>query len=192
MAGISPTGPNISGLRLPPLWHFLPPGTCTTVGVGEGLGTTPSPVGTPGSPGALLLRTRGRRWYPQPGSPEETNGQGSSLGTLTWPLSSKGLIGPFFGGGIRGGPGTSSKLPGGWEQWGHCGSCGVRADCWHRHGTRGGPSPRARLPAGSLPQVLPATETSSQPSPRWPGPDSWHRQYLEGPPALSTLPSRLP
>lgn len=100
-----------------------------------------------------MLGTRGRRWRPQPRSPEDRNGQGSSLGTLTWPLSSKGLIGPFFlGGGIRGGPGTSSKLPGGWEQWGHCGSCGVRAGCWHRQRTRGGTSPRARLPAGSLPR----------------------------------------
>ena len=48
VSGISPTGPNISGLRLPPHWHFLPPGTCTTVGVGEGLGAAPFPVGDPG------------------------------------------------------------------------------------------------------------------------------------------------
>lgn len=47
VAGISPTGPNISGLRLPPYWHFLPPGTCTTMGVGEGLGVTPYWAGDP-------------------------------------------------------------------------------------------------------------------------------------------------
>lgn len=46
-AGISPTGPNISGPRLPPGWHFLPPGTCPAMGMGEGPGTTPEPVGDP-------------------------------------------------------------------------------------------------------------------------------------------------
>lgn len=67
---------------------------------------------TPISPDALSLGTRVGRWRLKPGFPEGRNGQGSSLWALTWPLSSKGLIWPFFlGGGIRGGPGTSSKLP---------------------------------------------------------------------------------
>ncbi|KAK2492006.1 hypothetical protein MC885_001739, partial [Smutsia gigantea] len=51
VAGISPTCPNISGLRLPPHWHFLPPGTCIVVGVGKDLGVTPYPVGDPVSGG---------------------------------------------------------------------------------------------------------------------------------------------
>lgn len=59
VAGISPTGPNISGLRLPPHWHFLAPGTCTMVGVGEGLGAPPSLGETPVSAVVLSLGTRG-------------------------------------------------------------------------------------------------------------------------------------
>lgn len=70
MAGISPTGPNISGLRLPPHWHFLPPGTYTTLGVGEGLGATPHPVGNPDLPrcpvaGYTCWEVASQAWIPR-------------------------------------------------------------------------------------------------------------------------------
>lgn len=148
VAGISPTGPNISGLRLPPHWHFLPPGTCTTVGVAEGLGATPSPVG---DPSLWSQPVAGDTWvegdFPKPGVPKGRNGQGSSLWALTWPVLQGVNLAPVWGGG-RGGLGTSSKRPGGWEQWGHCGRTGVRADCWHSQpAPRGGPSPSARCSA---------------------------------------------
>lgn len=39
VAGISPTAQIYLGSTATP-WHFLPPGTCTRLGVGEGLGAT--------------------------------------------------------------------------------------------------------------------------------------------------------
>lgn len=76
-------------------------------------------------------------------------------------------LAPVWGVGVKGGLGTSSKLPGSWEQWGHCGRSGVSADCWHSQPIpQAGPHPR--LPAAtlllcSLPQVLTVAELSSQP-----------------------------
>lgn len=99
VAGISPTGPNISGLRLPPHWHFLPPGTCTTVGVAEGLGATPSPVG---DPSLWSQPVAGDTWvegdFPKPGVPEGRNGQGSSLWALTWTVLQGVNLAPVWGG----------------------------------------------------------------------------------------------
>lgn len=59
VAGISPTGPNISGLCLPPYWHFLPLGTCTHWGWKRIYVLLPTLWETPVSGGALLLGTHG-------------------------------------------------------------------------------------------------------------------------------------
>lgn len=164
VAGISPTGPNISGLRLPPHWHFLPPGTCTTVGVGKGLGATFYPVGDPNLQrcpvaGYTWVEVTSQAWIPR-----REEWAGSSPWALTWPLSSNGLIWPLFGGWL-GWPrnllqtawrlGTMGPL---WEEW----SAGrLLAQPAHRGA---GPHPTPACPQlCSLPQVLPAVETSSQP-----------------------------
>lgn len=103
---------------------------------------------TPVSGVSRLLGTRGWKVTSQSlESPKGGMGRVAPCGPSPG-LSSKGLIWPLFGGGGRGGLGTSSKRPGGWEQWGHCGRTGVRADCWHSQpAPRGGPSPSARCSA---------------------------------------------
>lgn len=99
-----------------------------------------------------MLRTRGRRWHPQPGSPEERNGQGSSLGNLTWPLSPKGLIGPFFWGGL----GVAQEPPPNCLAAGNNGAIVGAVECGQTAGTGSapgaGPHPEPACPPALSPR----------------------------------------
>lgn len=117
-----------------------------------------------------MLGTRGRRWRPQPRSPEDRNGQGSSLGTLTWPLSSKGLIGPFFWGGALG---VAQEPPPNCLAAGNNGAIVGVAECGQAAGTGSapgaGPHPEPACPPALSPgaasdrDILPALTSPAGP-----------------------------